>query len=158
MLILSVTFMVLMNVSCSKSNTTTNDEIKSDGETKETHETTLEPERVSVDEYGFDSKGRIVAYYGSPVIDGEVDEVWNSAEVVNPKNISSNVETTAIFKSLWDDNALYILVEVKDNELTVQSDTPYMQDSFEVFLDENNDKTQEYGVDDLHFRVNYENS
>lgn len=158
MLILSVTFMVLMNVSCSKFNTTTNDEIKSDGETKETHETTLEPERVSVDEYGFDSKGRIVAYYGSPVIDGEVDEVWNSAEVVNPKNISSNVETTAIFKSLWDDNALYILVEVKDNELTVQSDTPYMQDSFEVFLDENNDKTQEYGVDDLHFRVNYENS
>ncbi len=158
MLILSVTFMMLMNVSCSKSNTTTNDEIKSDGETKETHETTLEPERVSVDEYGFDSKGRIVAYYGSPVIDGEVDEIWSRAEEVNPKNIPSNVETTATFKSLWDDNALYMLVEVKDNELTAQSDTPYMQDSFEVFLDENNDKTQEYGVDDLHFRVNFENS
>jgi|BioPla2DNA2_1021312.scaffolds.fasta_scaffold00139_36 enterochelin esterase-like enzyme len=33
-----------------------------------------------------------------------------------------------------------------------------MQDSVEIFLDENNDKTQEYGVDDLHFRVNYMNS
>ena len=158
MLILSVTFMMLMNVSCSKSNTTTNDEIMSDGETKENQETTLDPERVSVDENGFDSKGRIVAYYGSPVIDGEVDEIWSRAEEVNPKNIPSNVETTATFKSLWDDNALYMLVEVKDNELTAQSDTPYMQDSFEVFLDENNDKTQEYGVDDLHFRVNFENS
>jgi enterochelin esterase-like enzyme len=41
--------------------------------------------------------------------------------------------------------------------MSVQSGTPYMQDSFEIFLDESNDKTQEYGVDDLHFRVNYEN-
>ena len=32
-----------------------------------------------------------------------------------------------------------------------------MQDSVEVFLDEYNNKTQEYGTDDLHYRVNYEN-
>lgn len=167
--LLSVTIMVLINASCSKSKTTISDESKPElsqnevedlviEEAKEVQETIPEPERVPVDENGFDSEGRMVAYFGSPIIDGELDEVWDRAEVVKPNHISSNVQTTATFKALWDDNALYILAEVTDNDLSVQSNTPYMQDSFEIFLDENNDKTQEYGVDDLHFRVNYENS
>ncbi|MGO4268506.1 sugar-binding protein [Paenibacillus sp. TAF58] len=70
---------------------------------------------------------------------------------------SSNIDTSATFKALWDDRALYILAEVKDRNLSVQSGTPYMQDSVELFLDEHNNKTQEYGADDIHFRVNYEN-
>ncbi|MHB8128595.1 MAG: sugar-binding protein [Mobilitalea sp.] len=107
---------------------------------------------------GLDSHGRMVAYFGSPVIDGKVDKVWSKAQVVTPKYISSNINTSANFKILWDDNALFILVEVKDKDLSVQSGTPYMQDSLEIFLDESNDKSQEYGVDDLHFRVNYKNS
>ena len=116
------------------------------------------PAKVSVDKKGFDSKGRMVAYFGSPVIDGKVDKIWSTAQTVTPKYISSNLKTSATFKALWDDNALYILAVVKDSDLSVQSGTPYMQDSLEIFLDENNDKTQEYGVDDLHYRVNYENS
>lgn len=106
---------------------------------------------------GFDSRGRMVANFGSPVIDGKVDKVWNKAQVITPKYISGNVKTTTKFKALWDDNALYILAEVKDKNLSVQSGTPYMQDSLEIFLDENNNQTQEYSVDDLHFRVNYTN-
>jgi Enterochelin esterase and related enzymes len=117
----------------------------------------VEQVKVSVDKNGFDSSGRMVAYYGSPVIDGNTDPAWNKVQAVSPKYVSSNIDTTATFKTLWDDRALYILAEVKDPNLSVQSGTPYMQDSIEVFLDENNNKTQEYGVDDLHFRVNYEN-
>ncbi|MBD3922250.1 Ig-like domain-containing protein [Paenibacillus sp. PR3] len=113
--------------------------------------------QVPVDKNGFDSNGRMVAYFGSPVIDGNTDPVWNKAQAVSPKYPTSNIETSATFKTLWDDRALYILAEVKDPHLSVQSGTPYMQDSIELFLDENNNKTQEYGVDDLHFRVNYEN-
>lgn len=114
--------------------------------------------KVPVDKYGFDSQGRMVSYFGTPLIDGKKDELWNKALAVTPKYVSGNTDTSAIFKTLWDDNAVYILAEVKDKDLSVQSGTPYMQDSLEIFLDENNDKTQEYGVDDLHFRVNYENS
>lgn len=172
LLMSTLTLMVFMSVSCSKSKTSSSDEAKTEASQEEDkeilieeteiiediQETTPEVERVSVDENGFDSKGRIVAYFASPVIDGEVDDLWSKADVVKPQYIANNVETTVTFKALWDDNALYILAEVKDSELSVQSDTPYMQDSFEIFLDENNDKTQEYGVDDLHFRVNYENS
>jgi enterochelin esterase-like enzyme len=113
--------------------------------------------KITVDKKGFDSKGRIVANFGSPEVDGKVDKVWSNATVVTPKFIVGNITTKATFKALWDDNALYILAEVKDKELSVESQTPYMQDSFEVFLDENNEKTQDYGPDDLHYRVNYKN-
>lgn len=113
--------------------------------------------KVPTDKQGFDSKGRMVAYFGTPVLDGEVDNIWNSAQAVTPKYVSANAEASAAFRALWDDNALYILAEVKDKDMSVASGNPHMQDSLEIFLDENNDKTQEYGVDDLHFRVNYEN-
>lgn len=105
----------------------------------------------------FDSNGRMVASFGSPVIDGEIDEIWESARVYVPQHMSENLETSATFRALWDDRALYILAEVKDKNLSLESGTPYMQDSVEVFLDENNDKTREYGVDDVQFRVNYQN-
>lgn len=120
--------------------------------------TSPELAKIKVDKNGLDSQGRIVAYFGSPVIDGSIDKIWSSAQVVTPKYVSSGAEATAEFKALWDDRALYILAEVKDTNLSVKSGTPYMQDSLELFLDENNDKTQEYGVDDLHFRVNFENA
>ncbi|WP_058305931.1 sugar-binding protein [Gracilibacillus massiliensis] len=114
------------------------------------------PAKVPVDKDGFDSQGRMVAYFGSPLIDGEVDKVWKKIPEVTPKHVSTD-SASATFKALWDERALYILAEVQDENLSVQSDTPYMQDSLEVFLDGNNDKSQEYGVDDLHIRVNYEN-
>lgn len=110
---------------------------------------------VSTD--GFNSEGRVVAYFGSPVINGRIDPVWRKAKSFSPQHVSDNIDTSATFKVLWDDNALYILAEVKDNHLSVQSGTPYMQDSLEIFLDEQNDKATTYGADHIHFRVNYEN-
>ncbi|AEI42872.1 sugar-binding protein [Paenibacillus mucilaginosus] len=115
------------------------------------------PGKVPVDKNGLDPQGRMVAYFGSPVIDGQVDHDWKKAPAVAPKHGSVDPGTSAAFKALWDDRALYILAEVKDKHLSVQSGTHYMQDSLEIFLDENNDKTQEYQVDDLHIRTNYEN-
>lgn len=107
---------------------------------------------------GFDSEGRMVAGFGSPVIDGNIDKAWSKAQAVSPKHGSDGVEASATFKALWDDRALYILAEVQDKNLSIESVTPYMQDSMEWFLDENNDKTREYGLDDLHFRVNVDNA
>jgi len=106
---------------------------------------------------GLDARGRMVAEYGSPVIDGRIDPVWDKAKPVKAQHVSGQTSVSATFRALWDDRAIYILAEVKDNDLSVQSGTPYMQDSVEIFLDENNDKTKEYGADDVHVRVNFEN-
>jgi GH35 family endo-1,4-beta-xylanase len=113
---------------------------------------------TEVDENGFTSDGRIVANFGTPRIDGTIDEVWDNAiEIQPPHTNSAAVEATATFKVLWDDNAIYFLAQVKDPNMSVAPWNAYEQDSIEVFLDENNDKTSSYGPDDLHFRVNYNN-
>src|SRR5690606_32008431 len=111
-----------------------------------------------VDQNGLDASGRIVAYFGSPVIDGKRDPVWNRAQAVTPTIIAGETDTKATFKVLWDDRALYVLAEVQDQHMSVASGTPYMQDSVEIFLDEYNDKAKEYGIDDLHILITYENA
>lgn len=103
------------------------------------------------------SDSQITAMYGSPVIDGKVDAVWKNACEVVPTVCGGQTTTSAKFRTMWDDNAFYVLAQVKDANMSVAAGNPYEQDSMEVFLDENNDKTQEFGTDDLQFRINYEN-
>ncbi len=111
-----------------------------------------------VDSDGLDESGRAVAQFGSPIIDGNIDGIWDEAKNLVPKYNSSNDGTKVTFKTMWDDNALYVLAQLKDTELSVASTNPYEQDSIEIFVDENNDKSKEFGVDDLQFRINYENT
>jgi len=122
-----------------------------------TMDTGLDSGEVTVNEKGFDPAGRMVALFGSPVVDGKIDPVWEKAIPVRHQIVAGETDTDAVFRVLWDDRALYVLAEVKDKRLSVEADAPYMQDSVEIFLDEKNDKTVSYGPDDLHFRVNYEN-
>ena len=113
---------------------------------------------IVTDEKGFTADGKIVAKYGTPKIDGEIDEVWNNAiEIKPPHTNNAAVEASATFKVLWDDNALYVLAHVKDPNMTDAPSQLHEQDSIEIFLDENNDKASRYGSDDLQFRVNYKN-
>ena len=100
---------------------------------------------------------RIYANYGSPDVDGEVDEIWDTTDWNVPAIYSASTQTSGKFKLLWDDNALYVLAEVYDPVLNSANATPYQQDSVEVFIDENFDRAISYQPDDLHFRVNYNN-
>jgi endo-1,4-beta-xylanase len=59
---------------------------------------------------------------------------------------------------LWDENALYVYAEVADSVLSAASNTVYLQDSIEIFLDENNHKTYFYEPDDGQYRVSFENT
>ncbi|CAM3553328.1 sugar-binding protein [Marinicrinis lubricantis] len=113
--------------------------------------------KVPVDEHGLDSHGRMVAYFGSPVIDDQVDPIWSNLQAVTPTKISGHPDASATFKVLWDDRALYVLAEVKDKNVSAQAEAPYRQDALSIFIDENNDKTLDYGVDDAHFTINCEN-
>jgi endo-1,4-beta-xylanase len=106
----------------------------------------------------FDSDGRAVAMFGSPVIDGIIDDVWQTAGIITPTIISSaNVQAVGEFRVLWDDNALYCLYTITDPELNKANANTYEQDSVEVFLDEMNDKATSYQNDDVHYRVNFDN-
>jgi GH35 family endo-1,4-beta-xylanase len=89
-------------------------------------------------------------------IDGEADSEWDKAVAI-PLTINLGTSVTADAKVLWDDENLYVYATVKDPVLNKDSGEAYQQDSLEVFIDENNAKTESYDDDDKQYRINYEN-
>ena len=64
--------------------------------------------------------------FGSPVIDGEIDSIWELAEVnVIEKTFATNSPdpndptngTKAQFRTMWDSQYLYLLIEVTDSTI-----------------------------------------
>ncbi len=102
------------------------------------------------------------AVYGTPVIDGAMDEIWSTAPAIDINkfqmgNSSYNAYGTA--RALWDSDNLYILVEVTDsNGLYQSSSNHYEQDTVEIFFDENNHKTSAYESDDIQCRIGFDGS
>jgi len=92
---------------------------------------------------------------GTIVVDGEIDERWATVEEI-PLSLGS-VDADPTFKVLWDKDYLYVLADVKDAVLNKDHADAWMQDSIEVFIDENNKKTTGYDGDDKQYRINYMN-
>ena len=93
---------------------------------------------------------------GTVKIDGEADSAWDKAVAI-PLTINLKASVTADAKVLWDDENLYVYATVKDPVLNKDGGDAYQQDSLEVFIDENNAKTESYDDDDKQYRINYEN-
>jgi len=101
---------------------------------------------------------RTFASYGTPVIDGKADKIWNdTAEIPINRYQTAWHGADGTAKVLYDENNLYVLFKVNDTQLDKGSSNPWEQDSIEVFVDENNAKTSFYEADDGQYRVNYEN-
>ncbi len=92
---------------------------------------------------------------GTPTIDGEIDDIWASANVLDINTYSMGNGATGTAKVLWDEDYIYVLAEVTDPVLSAASVNTYEQDTVEIFLDENNHKTTAYESDDIQARTNY---
>lgn len=98
------------------------------------------------------------AGYATPVIDGSVDAVWNDTAAMPISRYQMAWQgANGTAKALWDENNLYVLVQVSNAELDKTSANAWEQDSVEAFVDENNGKTSFYQEDDGQYRVNYDN-
>ncbi|WEK54611.1 MAG: endo-1,4-beta-xylanase [Candidatus Cohnella colombiensis] len=98
------------------------------------------------------------ATYGTPTIDGTIDAVWSGAPSIPINRFQMAWQgASGVAKALWDDQNLYVLFQVSDAQLDKGSANAYEQDSVEVFLDENNEKTSFYQPDDGQYRVNFDN-
>lgn len=101
---------------------------------------------------------RSYANYGTPVIDGAEDDVWSGTPELPIDQFQQAWHgASGTARVLWDEDNLYVLIHVADDELDRTAANPWEQDSIEVFLDENNAKTSFYQADDGQYRVNYEN-
>lgn len=101
------------------------------------------------------------ANYGTPVIDGETDKIWDSAEAFNiEKYIQKRSGASAAVKVLWDNDYLYTLFEVKTDTMNAMPLRKNWQDSVEIYISEDGHKTP--GMDtyldgDRMYRINFKN-
>ncbi|MBR1743940.1 MAG: endo-1,4-beta-xylanase, partial [Lachnospiraceae bacterium] len=93
---------------------------------------------------------------GTAVVDGDEDAAWKNAVEI-PLQIRLGAAASAKAKALWDSENLYIYMNVEDAVLNADNANAWEQDSVEVFIDENNGKTDGYEDDDKQYRISYEN-
>ena len=100
------------------------------------------------------------AAYGTPVIDGEQDSVWNSTNY----NVFDNVVGTdstfykGWFKVLWDEENMYMLAKVYSEQFSNMDDSPWENDSIEYFIDEDCMRTTTYFDDDYQLRIGFDSA
>ncbi|MGO4546738.1 endo-1,4-beta-xylanase [Paenibacillus sp. 2TAB23] len=98
------------------------------------------------------------AQFATPTIDGSIDSVWSEATEIPVNRYQMAWQgATGVAKTLWDNQNLYVLIQVNDAQLDKSNTAAYEQDSIEIFLDENNAKTSFYQDDDGQYRVNFDN-
>ncbi len=95
-------------------------------------------------------------------VDGVVDETWDFADEMaldnwyaDPEqNDTGNAQTSnAKAKMLWTDSYLYILVTADDPEIDNGNDATYLQDSVEIFFDQNNAKVDYSASNAFQYRL-----
>ena len=115
----------------------------------------IDPERF-IENHEVDSQeaNQATAVYGTPLVDGEYDEIWDNADelLINRYQTAWN-GADGVGRVLWDEENLYVFIEVNDSELDKTSDNPWEHDSIEVFIDENNTKTSYYEEDDGQYLI-----
>lgn len=94
---------------------------------------------------------------GKATIDGKMDGIWDKVPAVPLEVKAGSLEASATAKLMWDEDNLYVLMDVKDTNLDKTSSAAHEQDSVEIFIDEDNKKTDSLDENDKQYRINYVN-
>ena len=99
------------------------------------------------------------AVYGTPVIDGEIDQVWDKTNyyTVTHCNKTGVIFYKGWFKVLWDENYIYVLAKEYTTQFNDNESDPWLQDSVDVYIDENMRRTKGYENGDYQLRCNFKN-
>ncbi|KNY26224.1 endo-1,4-beta-xylanase [Pseudobacteroides cellulosolvens] len=82
-------------------------------------------------------KQQMISYKGAPVIDNDIDNLWDAIKWVDVNQYISGTEgATTKIKTMWDGNDLYILAQINDS-------TPNAKDCLEMFVDTNLDTPED---------------
>lgn len=102
-------------------------------------------------------------------VDAKKDAIYDKGLTVNvdQQNGETAVRATAVAKAVYNGGKLYVYAEVKDAEVVAptsdaQNNSPWTTDSFEVFVNPNNNdntkETQQYRIDNTGFPSYYTQS
>lgn len=103
-------------------------------------------------------KAEAKANFGTPELGEAVDPMWDEQETISVSKYQSAWEgATAEARTLWDDEYLYVLMNVSDSVLDKSAEADHEQDSIEVFINETNEQELSYIEGTGQYRVNYDN-
>jgi len=92
-------------------------------------------------------------------IDGVLNEsVWSTDASVSKSVVGSNPDNTVTFGTLWDDNYLYLGVQILDANLYNDSTDAWRDDSIEVYIDADHNAGSTYDSFDRQFTKGYNDS
>ncbi|NQX44382.1 endo-1,4-beta-xylanase [Paenibacillus tritici] len=94
---------------------------------------------------------------GQVKIDGQMEPEWEKAKPFQVKMSAAPNSATAEARSMWSGDSLYLIINVKDALLKADAVNPWDQDSVEIFIDENFNRTPYYEGDDGQYRININN-
>lgn len=102
-------------------------------------------------------RAQALAAYGTPVIDGEIDSVWDktSYNVMDIVRGGNGNFYTGWFKVLWDEDNLYVLAKVYGTHFDNSDVSPWNNDSFEIFVDEGLERSTKYDSNDYQVRSDF---
>jgi len=101
-----------------------------------------------------------------PKLDGSIDEVWyfSTEQKIETSQVGaapvSAADCSGTWRALWDSEALYVLVEVKDDTLTNDSGggtNKWNDDSVEVYVDGDNSKRGSVDENDHQYTIWWNN-
>jgi Carbohydrate family 9 binding domain-like len=93
----------------------------------------------------------------SIAVDGQMDEAYKASTVIVPETNNSGAvdnaaDLSAKIHTVYDKEALYVFVEVSDDTVeTSRSQSPWNDDSVEVYVDGGNEKAAAYDGNDTQF-------
>lgn len=100
---------------------------------------------------------RAQASYGSPSFNAN-DPLWQKAQDIYVNQyLMAWQGAHGRAKVLWDEENLYVRVEVENAQMNKRNPAPHEQDSIEIFIDESNEKEGYFHAGDGQFRVNFDN-
>jgi len=92
----------------------------------------------------------------APIIDGAVDAVWSKAPTnLIAQTVSGIIQTGSTWQAMYDSTNLYVLVNVKDSNLSTIGTSIWDQDGVELYIAGNNSKAGAYTVNDHQYRFNW---
>ncbi|MBQ8641064.1 MAG: hypothetical protein IJ480_02505 [Clostridia bacterium] len=87
---------------------------------------------------------------GTPVVDGQIDDVWAIAETFSASHLKDGTEEgiTNEWKALWDEENVYLLIEVKGDTKHFFNGSQSWGDGCEIYFDTMNNDPADYTTDD----------
>lgn len=96
------------------------------------------------------------------VVDGVEDPIWSNSNTCQLKNkiltVDNDADLSGKVNVLYDNQNLYVLYTVTDNQKRASSTNFWENDAVELYIDGNSDKATSYDANDFQFVIRYDAS